>query len=577
MTVLLRAYDPDQLRDESGKWTAGAYGSGGKYEADKARIDAAKPLSPDVHKDFIHRIHSALGGSGKRYDNAIEAIRAHKKSTTALEDRVQRKAMDRVFKRAGYELKEDAVVYRGLKLTDEQTAKILSAAKGKKRVYIQQNKARYVPTTTDIYTANHFGNVRLEIFLPRGTKVLPVRDIGGFTSESEVTLNRGARFRVVSGRVEKKPSKDSFLPNKGRTTIQVAYIGSVHQKKSHLAGKLAEVLLAKARQSREEHFIGDIEYVEIESDDGYEVVLGETEQGREPLMEPGTEGDDYEDEEGEKLARAYNPDQPRDEHGRWGEDSAGSATDGAEWYHSALKDGHSAGTAALLGYTNGDAFAINDALRKDQPLTESQKAMVKELDAMAQDTAPESGVLHRRSVQALSSLTGAGGRTLSSNFRGSITFKEYLSTSTAKEVTEDFGRDALGGKASELMWEIRADKSTRGIDVSKQFQARGVDDSMSQSEFILPRGTTLSVRRVESVGDRRYRISAVIQHQPRKLRRSDLYKFFAAPASATSGLGGYDLDGQRRTLVRLRPKRQRLMERGSAGRVRIIPINGGKS
>ena len=48
-------------------------------------------------------------------------------------------------------------------------------------------------------------------------------------------------------------------------------------------------------------------------------------------------------------------------------------------------------------------------------------------------------------------------------------------------------------------------------------------------------------------------------------------KVFAAPASATSGIQGYDLDGQRssgRAGARLRPKRQRVILRGSKGRVK---------
>lgn len=305
-----KAYDPDQPRADDGKWTAGAYAGGtketgggsraGKYSADRERIFAAKPLNSSIHDDFAKRLEETFGGPyNMKHKKIMDAILAHSGSTTKLDDKSKRKYMDRAFKRAAVELQEDAIVYRGLRLKTAEAEKLLKAAEKSGRVYIQQNKQRYVPTSTSKSVADKFaGNsaleqsVRLRVFLPKGSRVLPIANVNGYKYEQEVTLNRGARFRVVGGR---KLGSGYKAP----IELTVAYVGGVHNKKSSLKALLLGWLW-KSEQDRGEHFSGDLEYIEIQGDEEgeSEILVGAKtpfEDEDEFLLEPGAAAEDDDD------------------------------------------------------------------------------------------------------------------------------------------------------------------------------------------------------------------------------------------------------------------------------------------
>jgi hypothetical protein len=99
------------------------------------------------------------------------------------------------------EIKQDIVAYRGIKPSGE----VANFFKGLK-VGDEYSDSAFISTSIDKSVADKFseGGVNLKILIPKGSKGLPMQNVGSETSkdvysnEYEVLLDKGSNFRVVS-------------------------------------------------------------------------------------------------------------------------------------------------------------------------------------------------------------------------------------------------------------------------------------------------------------------------------------------------------------------------------------------
>jgi len=596
LRIVLRGYDPDQERDDHGKWTAGAYGEGGKYEDRAARITKAPKISSKVfgklsvktiEKEFstpekppngyemtikttddledwrhdtnesglrigdkIWEDHNGDYHIERKYpytraNSIIEAVADHSEDTSI--GSYSRKLMDELYERMGVTLTKDAVVYRGLDLSDSKLRQIAKAAQGRSHVYVTHSSKRFVPTSASKSEAGGFGNTRVRIMLPKGSRVLPIGKMNGY-GEKEVTLDRGAKLRIVGAT--------------GYNRFDAELVSSVHQKKSALKLLLASLLRqvldeeddtldeswkpskARTAEERAKRFGGDVAAVEIDG----EVVF---------------EDETVEEEPTEKLLRAFDPDQPRDDSGRWGEGGSGAKGGGSSGDR--IPDSElPPPDIAVMSYVAGGfleeggldttrGLMIRSFKKFPEEAQEMKQAARKALDRISPDS--DTVELYHYSSGPWSEFRDRGG------------FGEFRSFTYSKDAALRLLNDAGSGKG--WMYTIHAPKSSIGVVVD--YSDVNIQEHAWQKEVLNDKFIPVSA------------IHRAKQYRSKKQRATlaesviDLRKTFTAPTSATSGLASYDLDGQRRTLVRLRPKRQRLMERGGTGRVKLIPINGGRS
>lgn len=195
----------------------------------------------------------------------------------------------------------------------------------------------------------------------------------------------------------------------------------------------------------------------------------------------------------------YNPDQPRDEHGRFAAGGGGGGPKpaaqrykdyGQQSLESTINDAArlSAQQAqslsatekdAALAYVNGRAFTINKNLRDGAPQNERDAATQQGLDsALQKSTLPEHTLVYRGVDSDWGLQVGQ-----------TITDKGYVSTALAKEVSDEFATSAGPGGA---MFRIRLDAGQRALSMET------LGGNPGQSEILLPRGMTF---RVESVAD----------------------------------------------------------------------------
>jgi hypothetical protein len=178
--VRSRAYfDPDQPRDEGGKWTE----TGGSVAAEKAGKKWAEDLTA-TEKDAVS--HYASAG----YANINAHLRGKKTTKTPSNDEIERltKALDKA------SLPEAVTVYRGI-------SKSL-----KLRPDMEFQDKGFMSTTTSFRNAVIFTGLQgpegkgavLELKVPKGYRAAHIAGkFGAIESENELLLQRGARFRTT--------------------------------------------------------------------------------------------------------------------------------------------------------------------------------------------------------------------------------------------------------------------------------------------------------------------------------------------------------------------------------------------
>jgi len=195
--------DPDQPRDDGGKWTAGGGGSGGggKILSD----DDLASLEPRWKEGFFDNaarkgpIDALARWMGPEYLNINAALRGGKeRDWTEGPEQTTIRRLDKVFEKGGHDLPSDTTVFRGV--DGDANLKLSIGAEFTDR--------GFVSTGNNEITASAFadGGHLMQITLPKGTRVIapsvPVgqgyRDEGDpANAESGLLLQRGTRFRVT--------------------------------------------------------------------------------------------------------------------------------------------------------------------------------------------------------------------------------------------------------------------------------------------------------------------------------------------------------------------------------------------
>lgn len=175
------AFNPDQPRDEHGRWqpTFSADRKTAEQEVHALHAKALKtPLTPEEHK----AVEAYVRGNYEAMNGGLRKGRTSDKVT----------ALDAVIART--ELPHDIVTYRGT--GRELGQKIHDQWKAGKRDLVFEDKG-FVSTSGHKSVADSFSLFhRMEIRIPKGSKALPV--LGG--GESEVILPRGSKFKVISSK-----------------------------------------------------------------------------------------------------------------------------------------------------------------------------------------------------------------------------------------------------------------------------------------------------------------------------------------------------------------------------------------
>lgn len=178
--------------------------------------------------------------------------------------------------------------------------------------------------------------------------------------------------------------------------------------------------------------------------------------------------------EGRRVLLAYSEDQPRDDHGRWGE-GGGYAPEGDV---KSLDD-------ALDYYHTPASFDLNARLRSGEPLTDRQADVVRELDS-GFTPAPNDLTVYR----GVTDVSAMGVGRFSDDYGGARAlnhFKDdgYMSTSLVRDDAENFAFGAAGPDDRPVMMELHVPAGTPILEVP-------AGDYGDQHEILLPRGTAAS-------------------------------------------------------------------------------------
>lgn len=224
-------FDPDQPRDESGKWTetgAGASTSAGGGRVLSTYVSGGTfppPPSSDERTSIDHYkgrgyadINDALNGKALP-SGRMEQAKAMADGLAAVVDRSS--------------LDQDTQLYRG-------TGGKYAVALTKLPVGSEFTLPSFQSTSSSERIANSFAlggpktgpgrkpPVLIEIQTPRGTKALAIESFSKIKArdEKEVVLQRGLRYRVLGSRVEEKRIAGGFFGKVVKIhVLQLAVVG----------------------------------------------------------------------------------------------------------------------------------------------------------------------------------------------------------------------------------------------------------------------------------------------------------------------------------------------------------------
>lgn len=177
----------------------------------------------------------------------------------------------------------------------------------------------------------------------------------------------------------------------------------------------------------------------------------------------------------ESTDKAFDPDQARDDNGRWtDEGSSGSTTGGNAG--KVTPEQHE----AVTQYMWGDSYAMNSNLRSGEPLTPSMETMASHLDALIEASkgnepyGPEA-MLYR-----------ACRSEVFDNMKPGDVFVDrgFVSTTTSEDYAHEFAGYAGHDAQTVIMPSVGGPRTGISVD------ALLGEDSMNQKEIILPRGTS---------------------------------------------------------------------------------------
>lgn len=174
------AFNPDQPRDEHGRWAA-TFSSDRKTAEREVNELHGKVLPAPLTEEEKKAVDSYVYGN-------YEAMNRGLRKEGRTSDKVS--ALDAVIAKTA--LPHDVVVYRGT--GDTLGRKIYDQWKSGKRNIEFVDKG-FVSTSAHKSVADSFSLFnRIEIRIPKGSKALPVYNGG----EAEVILPRGSKFKVIS-------------------------------------------------------------------------------------------------------------------------------------------------------------------------------------------------------------------------------------------------------------------------------------------------------------------------------------------------------------------------------------------
>lgn len=181
-SIVEKGFNPDEPRDERGRWTGGGAASGSDVATEHKDLREANgiKLSEDQESTLGDYTH-----------NSAELNQALRSGEDVSEDL---KVLDPIFKKAS--LKEPMTVWR---FVSQDAADQLAKQDGQ----TVTDKA-YVSTTSDVKSLASYGQgpnwardkVLVKVELGKGAPALPIADLSDHSHEAEVVVNRGQKFKV---------------------------------------------------------------------------------------------------------------------------------------------------------------------------------------------------------------------------------------------------------------------------------------------------------------------------------------------------------------------------------------------
>jgi len=199
----LFGFDPNQLRDEWGRWTEGGGGAGGKAITEKKLKANASLVKAELRKvrskwpGYGNSDENDIRGAADYYQSMGGSTRLNKTLSKGalLRDTFERRTI-RAFDKGFTTISKDVVVYRNIpKKIFEQLVK--RSGKG----YID---SRYTSTSFIKYEWPY----ALKILVPKGTKALKLDGLG----EDELVLARGTKFKIGKSFIVRDPKLAHVYP-----------------------------------------------------------------------------------------------------------------------------------------------------------------------------------------------------------------------------------------------------------------------------------------------------------------------------------------------------------------------------
>lgn len=209
----VRKYDPDQPRDDGGKWTDGGTGGAGKakevnYGRQRSQFARSFKGMKDPETLAAWDSYKGYGFNVVNYKLRGEKLSRRFWEMAEIEDEKQLKGImgkiDDTFQSSAAVLKEDVVLYRGFNWSK-------FGKDPEKLVGVTIKNKGYTSTTSDEKYAKQFSMIEndsgepvgavMRIRVPKGTRAVPAGAFGkDKLKESEMVLDKGAKVKVVGMR-----------------------------------------------------------------------------------------------------------------------------------------------------------------------------------------------------------------------------------------------------------------------------------------------------------------------------------------------------------------------------------------
>jgi hypothetical protein len=184
----LRGFDPNEPRDEDGKWTDGGGGDAGAGGS----VSAGEPVDPSTSDKLSKPEQDAItyyqGDGFSKINDSLRKGNAPGEYAKRLDSAIGK-----------FKLIQPTTVFRGVGNTlSKQLADKWRDREPGDTPIIFQDKA-FVSTSTSQKVAERFSKNTIKFILPKGHTALPITDREN-SGEAEVLIARGSKFRVTNVR-----------------------------------------------------------------------------------------------------------------------------------------------------------------------------------------------------------------------------------------------------------------------------------------------------------------------------------------------------------------------------------------